>query len=187
MAQHNGSNKWVFGFIATHAVVGLLLAACNGTSPATTQVNPAVTAAAGTCEDPIKLDGSSTLDAQTTSKATDTVSGESSSCVGYKTHGADQVYALTLPSSDKTKLRIAVTPTAIPSQVDFDPVVYVTAGCSAQPDCLTGADSYGAGSAETVEYVNTTGKDQPLFVVVDGYDFQVNGGDYKLDVTLTNP
>ena len=184
MAQHSGSNKWVFGFIATHAVVGSLLAACNGTSPAT---NPVVTAAAGTCEDPIKIDGSSTLDAQSTSKASDTVSGESSSCLGYKTHGADQVYALTLPSGDKTKLQIAVTPTAVSGHSGFDPVVYVTAGCSAQPECLTGADNYGAGSAETVEYVNTTGKDQPMFVVVDGYDFQVSVGDYKLDVTFTSP
>ena len=187
MAQQNGSNKWFFWLLASYALVGSFLVGCNGTSTATTQASPAIVTAAGTCEDPIKLNGSATLDNQTTLSATDTVSGESSSCVGYKTHGADQVYALTLPSSDKTKLRITVTPTAVSGQVGFDPVVYLAKGCSAQPECWAGADSYGADSAETVEFVNTTGNDQPLFVVVDGYDFQVNGGDYKLDVALTSP
>jgi len=187
MAQHNGSNKWVVRLMAAHALVGSFLVACNGTSPATTQASSAIVTAAGTCEDPIKLDSSATLDNQSTLKATDTMSGDNPTCVGYKTHGADQIYALTLPSSDKTKLRITVTPIVIPTQVGFDPVVYLTEGCSAQPECLAGVDSYGAGSAETVEHVNATGKDQPLFVVVDGYDFQMNGGEYKLDAALTSP
>jgi len=187
MAQHNGSNKWVFWLMASYALVGSFQVACNGTSPATTQTSPATVTAAGTCEDPIKLDSSATLDNQSTLKATDTMSGDNPTCVGYKTHGADQVYALTLPSRDKAKVRITVTPIAIPTQVGFDPVVYLTESCSAQPECLTGVDRYGAGSAETVEHLNATGKDQPLFVVVDGYDFQVSGGEYKLDVAFTSP
>lgn len=187
MAQHNGSNQRVFGLIVTYTVVGSFLVACNGTSPPSTHASPAIVTAAGTCEDPIKLNGSATLDNQSTLKATDTMSGDSATCVGYNTHGADQVYALTVPGSDKTKLRIAVTPMAIPGQVGFDPVVYLAASCSAKPECFTGADSYGAGSAETVEHVNVSGKDEALFIVVDGYDFQVNVGDYKLAVDVTNP
>jgi hypothetical protein len=187
MAQHNGSNQRLFGLIVTYALLGSFLAACNGTTPPSPQVSPATVTAAGTCEDPIKLNGSATLDNQTTLKAIDAMSGDSATCVGYKTHGADQVYALTVPGNDKTKLRITVTPVAIPGQVAFDPVVYLAASCSAQPDCFAGADSYGAGSAETVEHVNATGKEESLFIVVDGYDFQVNVGDYKLAVDVTSP
>lgn len=185
MEQHNGSTPSAFWLLATHTLMGSFLVGCNGASPPTAQSNPAMITAAGTCADPIRINGSAALDDQTTSRATDMVSGDNPTCVGYKTHGADQVYALMLPSSGK--LSVSVTPKAIPGQSGFDPVVFVTAACAAQPECLTGADSYGAGSAEKVEHVNATGQDQALFVVVDGYDFQVNAGDYKVAIDLSNP
>jgi hypothetical protein len=153
MAQHNGSTAWACWLIVSSAVASSFAIGCNATSSSTTQPSPVVIAAAGTCEDPVRLDGSATLDNQSTLKATDTVSGDNPTCVGYKTHGADQVYALTLPGSDTTRLRVSVTPTTVPGRDGFDPVVYVTAGCSVLPECMAGADSYGAGSAETVEHV----------------------------------
>jgi hypothetical protein len=115
------------------------------------------------------------------------ISGEDQSCVGYKTHGSDRVYKITVPSQNKTKLSVTVTPIQTPGPAAYDPVVYVTENCSAQPTCSAGSDSHGGGSAEAVQYVNTSGTDKDVYVVVDGYDYQNSGGDYKLVAEFAAP
>jgi len=160
-----------------------LLLACHGSSSQPSNSSKG----AGTCADPVVLSGAHTFDSESTSKSTDMISGEDTSCVGYKTHGSDRVYKITVPSQDKTKLSITVTPIQTPGPAAYDPVVYVTENCSAQPTCSAGSDNRGGGSAEAVQYVNATGKDKDVYVVVDGYDYQKSGGDYKLVAEFVTP
>lgn len=171
---------------AALVLAGFLLAGCHGSSdnPSGLATNQS---AAGTCADPIVLDGTATLSGQTTQGATDAISGDDPTCVGYATHGAERVYKITVPAKDKTKLHVAVSPTDAPGADAFDPVVYVTETCGAQPTCSAGQDIHGGGGPESLDFVNTTGQDKPLYVVVDGYDFQPNGGGYSLATELATP
>jgi hypothetical protein len=161
-----------------------LLAGCHGSGDSSGAQTTGSIKAAGTCVDPIVLKSSGTLDSESTNQASDTISGEDPTCVGYKTHGADQIYKLTLPAANTTRLRVTITPSQTPGPDAFDPVIYETENCTAQPTCLTGEDSHGGGSAEAVEYVNSTGKDKDVYVIVDGYDFQAAGGNFKLVTEL---
>ena len=167
-------------------LAGFLLAACHGSSD-----NPSGVAtsqnAAGTCADPIVMDGTATLSGQTTKDAKDAISGDDPTCVGYATHGAELVYKITVPAKDKTKLHIAVSPTDTLAADAFDPVVYATEGCGAQPTCSAGQDTHGGGGPESIEYTNASGQDKVLYVVVDGYDFQPSGGSYSLAAELATP
>jgi len=163
--------------------MAVLLTDCKGSSPQ----RLISSTGEGTCASPVVLSGAKTLDSESTSKASDTVSGEDQSCVGYKTHGSDRVYKITVPSKDKTKLSVTVIPIQKPGPAAYDPVVYVTEDCSAQPTCSSGSDSRGGGSPEAVQYVNTTGKDKDVYVVVDGYDYQKSGGDYNLVAEFVTP
>jgi hypothetical protein len=176
--------KFCENHIVTLTMVGLFLGGCHGSGD-----NSAGLAAnrseAGTCSDPILIEGNAKLDAQTTNKGADGVSGDDSSCVGYATHGADRVYKTTLTAKDKNKLRVVVTPTDTASPDAFDPVVYATKDCVAQPTCTAGQDIHGGGGQESFDFVNTTGQDESLYVVVDGYDFQPNGGSYQLAAEFT--
>ena len=167
-------------------LAGFLLAGCHGSgdNPSGLAANQS---AAGTCADPIVLEGSATLSGQTTKDALDAISGDDRSCVGYATHGAERVYKITVSAKDKTKLHVAVSPTDTPSADAFDPVVYVAEDCVAQPACSAGQDNHGGGGQESLDFVNTTGQDKNLYVVVDGYDFQPNGGSYSLAAELTTP
>ncbi len=168
-----------------HALAIVVLTGCHGGD------NPSgstgTTKAAGTCADPIVLAGATSLADESTAKASDGLSGEDTSCLGYKTHGSDQVYKIQVPSTNQAKLHVTVTPKQTPGPDAFDPVVYVTENCTVQPQCSAAADSYGGGHAESVDYVNTGSQTKDVYVVVDGYDFQPGGGQYKLAVELGAP
>ena len=164
---------------------GFLLAGCHGSSD-----NPGLApnqSAAGTCADPILIEGATALTGQSTKDAKDAISGDDPTCVGNATHGAERVYKITVPAKDKSKLHVAVSPTDTPSADAFDPVVYVTEDCVAQPTCSAGQDIHGGGGQESLDFVNTTSQDKPIYVVVDGYDFQPSGGSYSLAAELATP
>jgi hypothetical protein len=59
--------------------------------------------------------------------------------------------------------------------------------CVAPPVCVAAEDRRGGGSLEVVEHTNTTGLTETLFVVVDGYDYQSQGGAYRLDLEILPP
>jgi hypothetical protein len=134
------------------------------------------------------LAGGAALDNESTTKAADTLSADSNSCLNAATHGADQVYKVTIPGADQAKLTVTVTPQKPPGADAFDPVVYLTEDCGAQPvACKAAADDRGGGSPEAISYVNTSGLAKDVFVIVDGYDFQPSGGDYKIAADLAAP
>lgn len=169
---------------AVLALAGLFLGACQGSQGE----SAAATSHAATCADPIPLTGATTLDKQTTAGASDAVSADDSSCLGFATHGPEQVYKVTVPSSGQTKLQVSVTPGQSPGPDAYDPVIYLTQTCAAQPTCIApGQDIHGGGGSEAAVYTNTSGQPQDLFVVVDGYDFQPSGGGYQLSAKLTSP
>lgn len=171
--------------IVTLGLVGLLLGGCHGFSD--NSAVPATSQAAATCADPVLIEGATTLTAQTTNNAADSVSGDDPSCVGYATHGGDRVYKVTVPAKNTNKLTLTVTPTDSPGPDAFDLVVYLTENCGATPTCAAGQDVHGGGGAESLSYVNTFGQDQVLYAVVDGYDFQPNGGGYTLAAQFSSP
>jgi hypothetical protein len=160
-----------------------LLTGCHG--PNKDQV-PNSIKGAGTCGDPIMLQGTTTLDNESTAKAGDSMSAGDPACLDYETHGSDQIYRITVPAKDLTKFRVIVTPSQTPGADAFDPVVYVTETCGGKPQCEA-SDSRGGGGPEVLEYVNTSGQAKDLFVAVDGYDFQPSGGSYKLEAALVAP
>ncbi len=176
--------KFFEAHVVELALVGLLLGGCHGSDNGS---NTATSQAAATCADPIQIEGTAPLTGQTTNKAADGVSGDDQSCVGYATHGGDRVYKVTVPAKDTNKLSLTVTPTDSPGPDAFDPVVYVTENCGATPTCAAGQDIRGGGGQESLDYTNTSGQDKVLYVVVDGYDFQPNGGGYTLTATLSAP
>lgn len=143
--------------------------------------------AAGTPTDPIIIKGASSLENESTTKSSDNVSGEDSTCVDYKTAGPDQVYKITVPGADTTKLTVTVTPSEGPGPDAYDLVAYVTESIAPVPSCKSGSDSRGGGGAEIVEYVNTNGQDTDVYIVVDGYDYQKGGGNFKLVTDIAAP
>lgn len=168
--------------VVTLVAVGFFTGACNGSSNNSTV---ATSQAAATCADPVLIEGATPLAGQTTNNAADNVSGDDPTCVGYATHGGDRVYKVTVPANNTNKLTLTVKPTDSPGPSAFDPVLYVTENCVATPTCVAGQDIHGGGGAESLSYTNTSGQDKPLYVVVDGYDFQPNGGGFTLTAQLT--
>jgi|GEM_PF-3585041 len=154
----------------------------NGTNRTTTTPE-----AAGSCIDPVVLEGSSTLPDESTKQASDALSGEDPTCIGHKTPGADRVYRIVVPGNGNSKLSISVTPAQPPGPDAYDPVLYAAVECGARPLCLTGADARGGGSLESIEYLNASGQDQTIYVVVDGYGFQPGGGNFQLASELSAP
>lgn len=165
-------------------------AGCND-SHNDTATPPEVTPAthnAATCADPIRLAAASTLQRESTAQAADGLSAEADpNCTGFRTHGPDRVYKLSLPATGATKLKATVAPSASAGADAFDPVLYATTACTRTPACVVGSDAHGAGGAEALEYINTTGAAQDLYIVVDGYDFQPAGGNYQLTINLSAP
>ena len=162
-------------------VVGAILAGCHGTD--STAPNHS---GAGTCADPIAIGSGAELKSQSTEKSVDSVSGDDITCVGFATHGAERVYKVTVPATNQTKLHLEVKPEQSASADAFDPVVYVSENCSANPTCVAGQDMRGGGGMESLDFVNSSAKEQSLYVVVDGYDFQA-GGAFTLALTLSTP
>ncbi len=173
------------GHAVTLALVGLLLCACSGSKNNSTTT--ATSQAAATCADPILITGAASLTGQTTNQAADSVSGDDGSCLGFATHGGERVYKVTLPAKNTNKLHLVVTPNDKPSAGAFDPVIYVTDTCVAQPKCSAAQDMRGGGGPEVLDFTNTSGQDQALYVVVDGYDYQPDGGGFTLDATFQTP
>jgi hypothetical protein len=164
------------------AAVAALLAGCHGKDD-----NPTGNqSGTGTCASPITLGTAVELKGQSTERATDGVSGDDSTCVGFATHGAERVYRVTVPAASQTKLHLEVEPEQSPSADAFDPVVYVSENCSANPTCVAGQDMRGGGGTESLDFVNSSAEDKSLYVVVDGYGFQ-GGGAFTLAATLSAP
>jgi hypothetical protein len=154
------------------------------TSQASTTTPPQ---AAGTCADPIELKGSTTLATESTKQGENAVSGEDPTCVGNLTGGAERVYKVVLPANGASKLGVKVTPEQVPGPDAFDPAIYATETCEVHPFCLTGSDDHGGGSLESIEYVNSSGQDRTIYVIVDGYEFQPGGGNFTLVSELSAP
>ncbi len=109
-----------------------------------------------------------------------------SDCFGYDLPGPDQVYSFTVPGTGTTQLEIDLNP----DDATLDGAIYFIAApasnCDASPlVCLAMADDGVAGDPESAVYVNTTGADQAIFVVIDSYDEA--GGTYDLSATLSAP
>jgi hypothetical protein len=141
----------------------------------------------GNCADPITLSGSATLKTETTAGAEQALSAADPTCLAVATLGPERVYRVAVPGSGTTHLRVTVTPAETPGPAAFDPVVYLVESCVAPPVCVAAEDRRGGGSLEVVERTNTTGLDEDIFVVVDGYDFQPQGGAYGLALELLPP
>lgn len=141
----------------------------------------------GNCAVPITLDGTASLGTETTAGAEQTLSAADRTCLGAATLGPEQVYQVAVPGSGTTHLRVTVTPAETPGPAAFDPVVYLMRDCVAPPVCVAAEDRRGGGSREVVEHTNTTGLTGEVFVVVDGYDYQPQGGPYLLALELLAP
>ena len=141
----------------------------------------------GNCADPILLDGTPTRGTQSTAGTQQALSAADPTCLGAATLGPERVYQVALPGSEKTHLRVTVTPAETPGPAAFDPVVYLLRDCVAAPACVAAEDRRGGGSLEVLEHTNTTGLNESLFLVVDGYDFQPQGGGYSLALELLPP
>lgn len=141
----------------------------------------------GTCDSPILLGGSRVLEDEDTGGARSGVSAEDPRCLGAVTAGAERVYQIKVPASSRNQLSVLVTPNASAQPEAFDPVVYLTTTCDAQPVCLLAMDTRGGGSPESFVYTNETDAAEELFIVVDGYGFQSSGGNYQLKVELMDP
>jgi hypothetical protein len=141
----------------------------------------------GNCAAPIPLDSTPTLTAETTAVAERTLSATDPTCLGVATLGPEQVYQITVPVGGMTRLQVTVTPAEPPGPAAFDPVVYLMRDCVAPPVCVAAADRRGGGSLEAVEHTNTSGLAENLFLAVDGYDYQPEGGAYRLAVELVSP
>ena len=141
----------------------------------------------GTCISPYVLLGASVLPSESTAKASNAVSALSATCLGTETAGPEKIYKIKIPAAGPTKLKVTATPTQKPQQDAFDPVIYLTKSCVAHPTCASGRDLRGGGSHETLEYDNQSGSVQDMFVIIDGFDFQPQGGAYALDVSLSTP
>ncbi|HEY5957316.1 MAG TPA: hypothetical protein VIV60_12210 [Polyangiaceae bacterium] len=143
----------------------------------------------GNCLSPYVLPGPITLMNESTARAKNGASALNSTCLGIATDGPDRIYRIAVPATGKTKLQVKATPLNKPKADAFDVVLYVAKSCAPaapHPRCIACKDSRGGGSHESVEYDNDTGTVQELLIVVDGFDDQP-GGDYRLDVALTNP
>jgi hypothetical protein len=141
----------------------------------------------GNCAAPIPVDGTATLGTETTAGAGQTLSAADQTCLGVATLGPEQVYQVAVPGSGRTHLRVTVTPAETPGPAAFDPVVYLMRDCVVPPVCVAAEDRRGGGSLEVVEHTNTSGLTENLFVAVDGYDFQPQGGAYRLALELLPP
>jgi len=178
---HYGAKSLLLATLAASSAIG-----CHGQGDG--QSAPSQTGlGAGTCADPIFLQPSAPLTGQSTADATNVVSGDDPTCLGYATHGGERVYKVMVPATGSTKLHLEVTPDQSPSAEAFDPVIYLSEMCSANPVCVAGQDTHGGGGGESLDFVNTSGEEKSLYVVVDGYDFQLNGGAYTLMATLAAP
>jgi hypothetical protein len=141
----------------------------------------------GDCSDPVTLEGAATLGTETTAGAQQALSAAGATCLGAATLGPERVYHIAVPATERTHLRVTVTPVETPGPAAFDPVVYLMQACVAPPVCVAAEDRRGGGSGEVVEHTNTTGLVEDVFLVVDGYDFQPQGGAYGLAAELLAP
>jgi hypothetical protein len=141
----------------------------------------------GNCADPVILDGTHPLGSETTAGLQQALSAADPTCLGTATLGPERVYKVTVPGSEKIHLRVTVIPAEAPGPAAFDPVLYLVRACAAPPVCVAAEDRRGGGSPEVIDYANVTGLPEDLFVVVDGYDFQAQGGTYQLAVDLLPP
>ena len=168
------------------ALAAFIVIACHGQGDGQSTQSQAGLGA-GTCADPILLDPTASLIGQSTANASDAMSGDDPTCLGYATHGAERVYKVVVPATGQTKLHVEVSPVQSPSAEAFDPVIYASEECTATPTCVAGQDSHGGGGPESVDFVNISGEQKSLYVVVDGYDFQLSGGGYTLASSLSGP
>lgn len=141
----------------------------------------------GNCADPIILTGTTTLGTETTAGAQQTLSAADPTCLGAATLGPERVYQVTVPENAATRWRVTVTPTEAPGPAAFDPVVYLVRDCVERPTCVEAEDRRGGGSLELVEHASSVGPTGKLFVVVDGYDYQPQGGAYRLGLEVLPP
>jgi hypothetical protein len=141
----------------------------------------------GNCASPLVVSGTWMLPNESTSAGSSEISALNASCLGSATTGPERIYEVVVPATVTTLLRVTVTPFAPPEIDAFDPVIYLVDGCAPTPSCVAAEDSRGGGSSETLKYTNKTGAAQQLLVIVDGYDFQPNGGKYRLNIELANP
>jgi hypothetical protein len=141
----------------------------------------------GNCADPIILGDTTTLATETTAGAQQSLSAAHPTCLGAATLGPERVYQVAVPGRAGTHLRVTVTPAESPGPAAFDPVVYLIRDCVAAPVCVAAEDSRGGGSLEMVEHTNTTGLPETLFAVVDGYDYQPQGGAYRMALEVLPP
>jgi hypothetical protein len=141
----------------------------------------------GTCDSPIILSGSRNLKDQTTVELLDQINAQDPSCLGVTTSGPERVYKVIVPSSSRNQLRVTVTPDTKPKPDALDVVVFLTESCNAQPLCLAAKDSRGGGSPEVLTFLNETSESKELFLIVDGFGFQPNGGGYQMKVELVDP
>lgn len=104
------------------------------------------------------------------------------SCLGYEAPGPDRVYTIVVPSGGR--LAATVTPDAATYDVAVYVIIAPAASCDVEPlECAAGVDDELEGIAETVEYENTSGAAEQVFIIVDGYDSA--GGPFSLSTTLT--
>jgi hypothetical protein len=95
------------------------------------------------------------------------------SCTAYRTLGPDRVYSISVGAGQK--LTVTVEPDST-----YDPAVYLVAApatnCTVAPTCLIGADAGFTGGQEQVEWTNSGGSPQVVFIIVDGYTASTAGG-----------
>jgi hypothetical protein len=105
--------------------------------------------------------------------------GTGTNCSG--TGGIDRVYAIDVPAN--TRATITVKPTG----TSWDPALNLqdAAACGVTPRvCLSGTDSGGSGTAETLKYTNTGATTKSIRAVVETYSSSSSGGTFDFTVAL---
>jgi hypothetical protein len=105
-----------------------------------------------------------------------------SGCFVFGESGRDRVYEVQIPTA--TRLRVEATPSG-----GFDAALAIVAtpeeNCVASPDCLAAKNAGFGGVTENVSFANDSAGTESVYVIVDGFDAQPDGGDYDLSVSLT--
>ncbi len=99
-------------------------------------------------------------------------------CTGWAAPGQDGLLRVELPDQGQIEATLGF--------VADDASLYLLSTCGIAGSCVIGSDSgVGAGSLETVSYINDSGSDEVLYLVIDSYNTP-NVDMFQLDVTITS-
>ncbi len=108
----------------------------------------------------------------TTSGLTDVLDPGDGGCTGYEALAEDGIVPITLADGESVKLEYTLA--------GEDASIYLLTDCNSAATCIVGADE-SVGDSEELSYSNTSGAEQTLYVVLDGY---FNGSDFTLSVDI---